>query len=263
MFRAHELIENLNKDSKEYFDCISSIKFDIGDIKSAAEMADVSTKEFFRIPAKLCLFQVTQESDIHFFLAKETQGGAIWKRFGRQANDGNRWAQEDIELYIEYDTNAASIVKTSTGEALFSENDCDSKAVFEKKFYSLPGSSQWSLIKLFDMASAVEVFSCSNVTTISHDAPKFINMKRKKKKKTPIFSYVTLHITGETTKKDTKNKSGTHASPRLHLRRGHIRRLSNDRRIWVTSCLVGDRVRGFVSKDYSVHMGEKQGTING
>jgi hypothetical protein len=43
---------------------------------------------------------------------------------------------------------------------------------------------------------------------------------------------------------------GTHASPRLHWRRGHIRRLGN-RTTWIRATLVGDAGRGIVVHDYS------------
>jgi hypothetical protein len=45
---------------------------------------------------------------------------------------------------------------------------------------------------------------------------------------------------------------GTHASPRWHIRRGHWRRLSGGRRIFVSQCQVGDPARGGVVKDYIV-----------
>lgn len=45
---------------------------------------------------------------------------------------------------------------------------------------------------------------------------------------------------------------GTHRSPREHLRRGHIRRLADSRRIWINATVVGaGRGSGVVSKDYA------------
>lgn len=45
---------------------------------------------------------------------------------------------------------------------------------------------------------------------------------------------------------------GTHASPRLHERRGHWRRLHSGDSVWVRPCLVGDPDRGVVEHDYRV-----------
>jgi len=44
-----------------------------------------------------------------------------------------------------------------------------------------------------------------------------------------------------------------HRSPREHLRRGHIRRLADGRRIWVNATVVAaGKGAGFISKDYAV-----------
>jgi hypothetical protein len=48
-----------------------------------------------------------------------------------------------------------------------------------------------------------------------------------------------------------KASGGTHASPRVHLRRGHIRRLPG-KNIWVNATIVGNSDLGVVIKDYSV-----------
>jgi hypothetical protein len=47
-------------------------------------------------------------------------------------------------------------------------------------------------------------------------------------------------------------RTGTHASPRWHIRRGHWRRLRDGRRTYVRACSVGDPARGGVVKDYVV-----------
>lgn len=44
--------------------------------------------------------------------------------------------------------------------------------------------------------------------------------------------------------------AGSHRSPREHLRRGHIRRLSDGRKLWVNATVVNAGVGGKVSKDY-------------
>ena len=49
---------------------------------------------------------------------------------------------------------------------------------------------------------------------------------------------------------------GTHASPRLHWRRGHRRHLPDGKATWVRACLVGDPFAGTVSHDYQLTTGE-------
>jgi hypothetical protein len=46
---------------------------------------------------------------------------------------------------------------------------------------------------------------------------------------------------------------GSHRSPREHLRRGHVRRLSDGRRLWINATVVAaGRGAGVVTKDYAV-----------
>lgn len=97
----------------------------------------------------------------------------------------------------------------------------------------------------------IAALQCSNVKTIEQIAPKFINKSRIKKGRQPFFSYKILTI--DTKREDTSSKGskGSHNSPRVHLRRGHIRRLA-DKTVWVSSCVVGDKSKGIVTKDYRV-----------
>lgn len=244
MFRAHELIAALKPESQDYADCIAAVKFDLGNNETVNRMFDVSRREFFEIPAPICLFQVTQKMDLHFFLAKRDCGGTVWRRYGRQLNDGFAWFQEDIELFIDPDGKTIITKRVSTGDVL-TNGDIGVENLNE--------SELWTVYRYIEIAASIEVFSCSNVVTIEHKPPKMINDKRKKKGKAPFFSYRTLHVTGDSSAKESSSK-GTHASPRLHLRRGHIRKLPDGRRVWVTSCLVGDKTKGFAAHDYKVRM---------
>lgn len=51
---------------------------------------------------------------------------------------------------------------------------------------------------------------------------------------------------------------GTHASPRLHERRGHWRHLHSGDAVWVRPCLVGSPERGVVEKDYRLPNAQAQ-----
>lgn len=98
---------------------------------------------------------------------------------------------------------------------------------------------------------AIEVINCSNITIKDSKISKFINQKRKKKGKLPLFSYKTLYLDIEE-KTVTKYDKGSHASPRVHLRRGHIRKLPSGKKVWVQACVVGDKSKGMIHKDYAV-----------
>lgn len=78
----------------------------------------------------------------------------------------------------------------------------------------------------------------------------FVNRKRAAKGKSPIsFDWHTVEIGP----KQAKNapQGGTHASPRLHDRRGHWRNC-HGKQVWVKACKVGDASRGVVFKNYKV-----------
>lgn len=127
--------------------------------------------------------------------------------------------------------------------------------VIDKEFYDkenhikMASQAYWSV---HFAVEALNLINCSNIIIKDNQPSKFINQKRKKKGKAPLFCYKTLHIdTGERT--ETKGSgTGTHASPRVHLRRGHIRKLANGKTVWVQPCLVGNKDNGIVHKDYSL-----------
>lgn len=110
-----------------------------------------------------------------------------------------------------------------------------------------------SIVALDLMVKAIAVLNCSNVKIIESQENKFINKKRKAKGKLPLFTYKTLHIDTGEQEKQKGEKKGTHSSPRVHLRRGHIRTLANGTTVWVQPCVVGDKTKGIVHKDYAAH----------
>lgn len=77
-----------------------------------------------------------------------------------------------------------------------------------------------------------------------------INAKRKRKGKQPLFSWNTVKI--EPRKEKSNHQGGTHASPRLHDRRGHWRTCKSGKKVFVKACKVGDASKGVVFKDYKV-----------
>ena len=81
------------------------------------------------------------------------------------------------------------------------------------------------------------------------DKQKFVNKKRIAKGKAPIYEWHTVVI--EPPKPKVEPKGGTHASPKLHDRRGHYRKLRNGKLAWVKACKVGDASKGTVFKDYT------------
>jgi len=96
------------------------------------------------------------------------------------------------------------------------------------------------------------VINCANVTTADIHASAALNKKRKEKAKQPFFSYKVLQLSGEQREAGKSGTGGGHDSPRMHLRRGHLRQLEN-KVVWVRPSMINARSNaGVVVKDYAV-----------
>lgn len=97
--------------------------------------------------------------------------------------------------------------------------------------------------------------NCANVGTESIAAPKALNAKRQKKGKTPFFDYKVLNLGAAHSYEGVG--AGMHASPRTHLRRGHLRRLgekAGNKTLWINATVVNRNgpVEQGVSQTYRV-----------
>lgn len=79
--------------------------------------------------------------------------------------------------------------------------------------------------------------------------PQRIKMRRMRGKR-PLFTYKVITITGKR-KVSNEGKSGTHASPVTHLRRGHWRHYKSGKRAWIEAMMINGP-DGMVVKDYIV-----------
>ncbi len=107
--------------------------------------------------------------------------------------------------------------------------------------------------ELYTVLQFCEAMSCSNVgTEVIPGAPASVNARRIKDGKLPLLDtkVLTVHVPGAASARiGVSRKTG---EIRQHLRRGHIRNLSDGRRIWVNSCVVGNPEKGRVEKAYRV-----------
>lgn len=106
-------------------------------------------------------------------------------------------------------------------------------------------ASQHVLADLNDEAwtaiSFAVMTSCANVHIETSAAPTRLNQKREKAGKTPFFpvNFLTVGETGYVARKLGCAQAGsTHASPRTHLRRGHVRQLDDQRSVWIEATVV-------------------------
>ena len=100
-----------------------------------------------------------------------------------------------------------------------------------------------------DVSNLLALLQLQNVKTECISAPPKLNAKRLRNGKLPLYEYHVLNVGGD-------SWSGTEGygrgnGTRSHLRRGHIRRMNDDRCVWVRATYVHGRIPGFVDKDYS------------
>lgn len=247
--KAHELIAVLAPDSALRNLCTAAVKFDLGDNSSVDSMASVSTKTFHDLPAPICLFEADAGTGTVMVLAQKKDAVIEWRSFVKMG----QWIECDL------------IFKSSAWNVMTAERRGACVDIEAMALAVEAGKKEWPIElraakAISNLIKAVEVFSCSNVKTVEHSAPKFINQKRITKGKVPFFSYHTLEITGEVDENGDDDPTGHHESPRLHLCRGHIKRLKQKdgsiRRVWWRAHLRGDKSKGFAHKDYKVALKE-------
>ncbi len=78
----------------------------------------------------------------------------------------------------------------------------------------------------------------------------FTNRRKIAQGKQPSYEWRTVVI--EPKQARAEGLGGTHASPRLHDRRGHLRRLRSGKNVWVRAHKVGNAELGTVFHDYEV-----------
>lgn len=97
--------------------------------------------------------------------------------------------------------------------------------------------------------------NCGNVSPVKIHEPSDKQIKAaSKRRNAPFHSYWTLDCALPSSSVEARSLGGTHATPRLHMRRGHVRRLPTGKTTWVRQCAVGNANLGAVSKDYAVHI---------
>jgi hypothetical protein len=107
----------------------------------------------------------------------------------------------------------------------------------------------------FILRSVYELCEALSCTNVSHEPIEKINpavnARRVRDGKLPLYETHRLVINAGKQSSISGVSGSSHASPRQHLRRGHIRRLPSGN-IWVNSCVVGSAELGVVKKEYAI-----------
>ena len=127
----------------------------------------------------------------------------------------------------------------------------DGDAVATKGFMGHPDESVRGLILSF--YGFLMALNCCNIKRTEHKPEASKQSVRRALGRQPLFSTWTLGIDLQRTAREMPGQGGTHASPRLHLRRGHARQHKPGLWCWVQPHVVGDKSLGMVHKDYATH----------
>lgn len=113
---------------------------------------------------------------------------------------------------------------------------------YERAFYDTAD-------ELRAVAELCAVLNCSNIETRTI-SPRCRQGRGKNKRKLYEYRVLEVSVSSGGGHRDAGNSD--RRSPRIHLRRGHVRQIGEDRTTWVQPCVVGDRRAGVVTKDYAV-----------
>jgi hypothetical protein len=225
-----------------------SIKFDLGDDqplfdlgtnKNGKNCFELKHEDLKLLPFNTCLFQLrdTITPIYPYFTLLHRIDSSSYKLTPYDAFEytGGKYAPVVMSFILSFSDGGDSV----TTEILDAHEMVKSKEDMAKLlgFYIQP------------VTHALRMMACSNVESVDN-TPSKLKKNRVKKGKTPLFTYKTLHITDTRNIKNKNESGGVHSSPRAHLRRGHIRNISEKKRVWVQPCVVGDKSKGIVKKDY-------------
>lgn len=115
---------------------------------------------------------------------------------------------------------------------------------------------------VIDQATAYAVFTGQVMWCLTHGGvrtytPSAVRRQkrmahRKRTKANKVLEYKVLKLDLSNPPPEASDCGGTHASPRLHLRRGHWRKYKSGIERWIKPTWVGDKDLGVIHKDYEV-----------
>ena len=190
----------------------------------------VPDAEMFKLPYPVCCIVGTQANGTAFVLRLQTSGTAKSMSVTGIFDWNNGQGQFGFDPLLLTLTDHGIQASTPEGEPPENENFMPVLQHIEDFLLALQGEQ---------------------TAYVPKARPSFINSKRAAKGKGPVlFDWHTVTIGPRP--EPQGSKGGTHASPRLHDRRGHWRTTASGKRVWVKDCKVGDASRGVVFKDYKI-----------
>lgn len=206
-------------------DARNAICFDMGDLTGYTVVKLVP--ELFKLPFPICWFEgshgefrfglLAEDGDQHVLVTAFVRKGEEWFLIGLVRVPYQQDNDEEIRYTLEEDDSSFSVEGPFMALCLF-----------------------------------LSALNCVNVSRALHEPDIKLQRARSKRGRQPLFSYWTLEIDLSHAQTDRESMGGTHASPRLHLRRGHSRQFAPGKYCWVQPHVVGNKRLGMIHKDYAV-----------
>lgn len=202
----------------------SAVCFDLGEASALESLGFIN--ELCVLPYKTCWFEcmVNDHNPMLLGLLAHQHASGLISMFA-WAKQGPRW------IYL-FAADMPNLTPDSSALVVYPDEGRDSFYYYTKC-----------------IAAFLSALHCTNIRRERHDPPPKLQKARAKRGKAPLFSYWTLQLDGKTERGD--DQGGTHATPRVHLRRGHPRQYAQGKWTWVQPCAVGNRAAGMVHKDYT------------
>lgn len=208
----------------------SAMWFDVGDIKSKFSQQEVSFEFLIRLPfARTAAVGIDANGNIFCLMLLAGDNNVTVSGFHIDENSFSKYwhpiAYVLTDEGLKYYTKHAELSQTEAAPVI--------RMVF----------------------ACLTVIHAQSTSYRATHAQTKVNQKRIKKGKNPLFDWVTVKVGGKEEK--IEHKGGTHASPRLHDRRGHWRTIkATGKQVWVRNCKVGDASKGVVFHDYKIKNAE-------
>lgn len=99
---------------------------------------------------------------------------------------------------------------------------------------------------------ACAVMNCENIEIQDLPTNHKLNKSRLKKGKLPFFEYKILGIGEDSYKRTNHNSNSGDSKKRMHLRRGHLRRLETGKTTWVRNSVINPGEKKVIEKAYKL-----------
>jgi len=230
----HLLAAKMSKEAAEKFVC-----FDLGDVENLEGLyAEKLEGLEVRLPFRKCWFELNVTNDLSndvyrigvMALANEELSDCIISEFA--LTNENEWMPMGVG---------------TTGDNLMTYSQRLHPQNEQVTSEQIAEGQAWMVAML---RVALFAMQCVNIKRVEHTPSEKLQKARQKRGKQPLISYWTLEIDRDKSRAVGADVGGGHASPRFHLRRGHIRQYAPGKFCWVQPCAVGSRKNGEIHKDY-------------